>query len=49
MTTEAKSLNVRLPSIGSRNVWFLIARLIETLLNTDKLQRMIRVSQTPES
>ena len=51
------NLNVSLPSIGGRNEWFLIARLmvscrirvISTVLNTDNLEWMIRVAQPPES
>ena len=51
------SLNVSLPSICTRNEWFLIARLLfscwirvmGTVLNTNELKRMIRVAQPPDS
>ena len=50
-------LNVSLPSICSQNEGFLIARLMvscrirvmDTVLNTNKLKRMIRVAEPPES
>ena len=57
MTTRDMSLSVRLPSIRSRNEWFLIARVMvfcrirvmDTVLNTNNLKGMIRVAQPPES
>ena len=57
MRTGDMSLNVSLPSIGSRNEWFPIERLMlswrikvmDTVLNTNNLKRMIPVAQPPES
>ena len=57
MSTEDMSMKVNLASIGGRNEWFLIAglivpwriRVISTVLNTNKLEWMIRVAKPPES
>ena len=57
LITGDMSLKVSLSSIGCQNQWFLIARLtvswrirvMDTELNTNELQRMIRVAQLTES
>ena len=49
MTAGDMCRKVTLSSICSRNEWFLIARLMDTVLNPKMLKWIIRVAHPPES